>query len=120
MCLNAVLKNECIQPPPPLPDDFRFEGTIINFFLFFTSDTTHTEQPFDLVAIDGELQYSLNNTEFQAKGQTIGYNLWIACLWDDEEWAKSGKKQDVEFAMRIRGENSKRSSVMGISQVYFA
>lgn len=85
------------KPPPPLPDDFRFE-----------------------VAIDGELQYSLNNTEFQAKGQTIGYNLWIACLWDDEEWAKSGKKQDVEFAMRIRGENSKRSSVMGISQVYFA
>ncbi|KAL3793748.1 hypothetical protein HJC23_013310 [Cyclotella cryptica] len=83
-------------PPPPLPDDFSFE-----------------------VALNGVLQYSLNNTEFPLKCQPeLVYNVPFCVLIDDEQIAKANKKMDIEVSLRIVGGG--RESVLAITHVYYA
>lgn len=70
------------KTPPPLPPEFRFE-----------------------VAVNGAVISSGNETEAlgPSKCSSPGYNLNICVLWNDEDWAKEKRKEDIEFAMRILG-----------------
>jgi hypothetical protein len=83
-------------PPPPLPDDFRFE-----------------------LAVDGEIRHSYTGDEFKALCEPhIAYNVPFCVLLNDEEMAKNNQKKDMEVSVRIVGGG--RESVLGITHVYYA
>ena len=89
------------KTPPPLPPEFRFE-----------------------VAINGVVISSGNETEAlgPSKCSSPGYNLKICVLWNDEDWAKEKRNEDIEFAMRILGPTGAagRTANLGISHIYYA
>lgn len=83
-------------PPPPLPDDFRFE-----------------------IAVDGALRNSYTGDEFKALCEPhIAYNVPFCVLLDDDEIAKKNEKKDMEISIRIMGGG--RDSVLGITHIYYA
>ena len=89
------------KTPPPLPPEFRFE-----------------------VAVNGVVISSGNETEAlgPSKCSSPGYNLKICVLWNDEDWAKEKRNEDIEFAIRILGPTGAagRTANLGISHIYYA
>mmetsp|Transcript_20533 Transcript_20533/g.44501 ORF Transcript_20533/g.44501 Transcript_20533/m.44501 type:complete len:200 (-) Transcript_20533:82-681(-) len=73
------------------------------------------------LAVNGVLQYSWNSTEYRSHCYYLAYNNDICVLWDDESRANSSnkKKEDVEIAMRLRGEGG-RTSLIAMTHVYYA
>jgi len=73
------------------------------------------------VAVNGVLQYSWNITEYRLRCHYLSYNNDICVLWDDESRANSPnkKKEDVEIAMRLRGEGG-RTSLIALTHIYYA
>jgi hypothetical protein len=108
--------------PPPLPDDFKFEGELLKIsqlksatpisLIFFPSNLL-------TVAVDGVTTLLLNADEFKAKIEPqIAYNVPFIVLIDDEEMAQKNKRVDIEVSIRIEGGG--RESVLGITHVYYA
>jgi hypothetical protein len=85
--------------PPPLPPEFLLE-----------------------IAVNGVVVTSWNGTELLAKGLQPSYNNFIGFLWNDEDWAKQNKKEDVELAIRVLGPEGAagRTANMGFTHIYYA
>ena len=68
------------------------------------------------------METSLNRTELFAKALQPSYTVIIFVLWNDEEWARKNKKEDVEVAMRVLGPEGAtgRTANMGITHIYYA
>ena len=71
------------------------------------------------VAVNGELQYSWNQSEYRSHCPYLTYNNNICVLWNDESRASSGKKEDVELGIRLLGKGG-RNAMISFTQVYYA
>jgi len=94
---GRIRRRKLKKPPPPLPDTFRFD-----------------------VAVNGVITSSWNKTEYTTQNCfSPSYNNAFCVLWSDEQWKAQGKKEDIELAIRIRGEAG-RIGVVGLSHFYYA